>query len=397
MFTLKNLVCPCHVISHSLNGTHLTGKQGLPLLRAMQNLYEVVLPLAARCIAQESGAKGSHHARELLSVLQGKALQVLHGQLSASVAAITALCGADPSEQGKSISDLFDSMDVLREDAIDWMAFLNGYDPLGRDPLILTASTANAGESGSSKILSATASAQAKNTITAAGVAHTVEESEVLRGALLTDYAKVYGAAHLEYMVRCSLGRDADAERVSYVLSSLKGTESLLEEPGQQLPAMPTMPEMSASTGAAVSTASAQTNLAENISNVKAIFPELGEGFIEACISAYKGNMEELIDALLTNNLQPKLLVLDRSLQKVWIGKGGSASKETVSLDAKSRDARVVYKAVEDEAFKQVQLERVRKMEAQQAFDHMLLSREYNDDYDDQVSFQAVDCQLEVT
>jgi hypothetical protein len=370
-------------VSNSLDGTHLTGKQGLPLLRAMQNLYEVVLPIAARCVAQESAVKGGR-AGELLSVLQAKALQILHGQLSASVACITSLCGADPSV-GKSVSDLFDSMDVLREDAIDWMAFLNGHDPLGRDPLVLTASTANAGESGSSKILNATATAQAKTTVTTAGVVHTVEESEVLRGAFLTDYVKVYGVAPVEYLVRCSLGREADSERVSYVLSSLQGAESLLEMPSAQLPALPVVAEMGASSGASASPASVQPNLTEMISNIKVIFPELGEGFIEACIAAYKGNMEELIDALLTNNLQPKLLVLDRSLQKVWIGKGGNASKETVSLDAKSRDARVVYKAVEDEAFKQVQLERVRKMEAQQAFDHMLLSREYNDDYDDQV------------
>jgi hypothetical protein len=382
------------VVLHSLDGTHLTGKQGLSLLRAIQNLYEVILPLAARCVGQEFAGPGSDHARELLGVLQAKALQILHGQLSASVAAITTLLGTDPSDQGRSLSDLFDSMDVLREDAIDWMSFLNGYDPLGRDPLILTASTANAGESASGKILSSTASAQAKNTVTAAGVVHTVEESEILRGALRTDYAKVYGAAHLEFIVRCSLGTDADAERVSYVLSSLQGAESLLEASSAPLPvpAMQRMPEMSGSAAAAPSATSAQKNLAENISNVKAIFPELGEGFIEACISAYKGNMEELIDALLTNNLQPKLLVLDRSLQKVWIGKGGNASKETVSLDAKSRDARVVYKAVEDAAFKQVQLERVRKMEAQQAFDHMLLSREYNDDYDDQVRFCSACC-----
>ena len=95
---------------------------------------------------------------------------------------------------------------------------------------------------------------------------------------------------------------------------------------------------------------------------------------------------EEVIDALLSDNLQPRLLLIDRSMQRMWIGKGGGAAGAgTVSLDASKRDAAVVYKAVEDADFKQLQRERIRKMEQQREFDHMLLAREYNDDYDDQV------------
>ena len=74
-------------------------------------------------------------------------------------------------------------------------------------------------------------------------------------------------------------------------------------------------------------------------------------------------------------------------MQKMWVGKGGSSSTSVISLNAEKRDAAIVYKAVDDAAFRQVQKERIRKMEEQQEFDHMLLAREYNDDYDDQVRF----------
>lgn len=151
--------------------------------------------------------------------------------------------------------------------------------------------------------------------------------------------------------------------------------------------AAPTRVQSVASYSPAVETkpVSSEDSRAEGISNIKAIFPDLGEGFIEACIAAYKGNVEEVIDALLTDNLQPTLLVLDRSLQKMWRGKGGGSTAEAISLDAGKRDKKAVYKEVEDKEFKRLQKERLLKMEQQQEMDHMLLMREYNDDYDDQV------------
>jgi hypothetical protein len=385
----------------SLEGTHLTGNCGLPLIRGMQNTYEVLISLAARTAALEAADKelSVDRIRALLGVLQAASLQTLHDQLTASLAAIERAVAKSDSPN-KTLGDLFDSMDVMREDAVDWMAFFNGFDPLGRDMLTLTASSANAGESASGKLLSAGASSGAANaaahskaSITAAGVVHSVEESEVLRGAFLTDYVKVYGSATVEAVVRHMLGADADTQRVEYVLASLLGTETLLHAPEpSRAPARNAVPEQPAMAGRSNtgngSVKGPTVPQAEMVSNLKSLFPDLGEGFIEACIAAYKGNMEEIVDALLTNNLPPKLLLLDRGLQKVWIGKGGNASRETVSLDAKKRDSSVVYKAVDDANFKQLQLERVRKMEAEQEYDALLLSREYNDDYDDQVRAQ---------
>lgn len=366
----------------------------MPMLRAVQNLYEVFLPLAARTAALEAVDKDLSvpRVRGLLGVVQATTLRMLHDQLTTSAGAINHAIQTAGGQ--KALGDLYDSTDVLREDAVDWMAFFNSFDPLGRDILVLTASSANAGETASGKLLtagsgSAAHAAHSKASLTTSGVLHTVEEGEVLRGAFLTDYAKVFGSEVVASVVWGLLGKEGDSERVAYVLASLQGAESLLRAPARK-------PRSQAQTQGAVAVSDAgegakpvpeeqKQSQQEMVSSIKALFPDLGEGFIEACLAAYRGNMEEIVDALLTNNLQPKLLMLDRGLQKVWIGKGGNAARATVSLDAKKRDAANVYQAVDDAKFKQLQLERVRKLEAEQEYDAMLLSREYNDDYDDQV------------
>lgn len=385
----------------SLEGTHLSGTVGLPLLRCLQNLYEVLLPLFTRCIStiEKSAAVDTQKLCKLLHILQYITLKMLDTQLNTSINAMNTLYSIEnrsnktttTSTSAGTMSDHFDSMDVLREDGIDWIAFLQGQDPLGRDALVLTANTANIGETASNKLLTTAGNiSSTKSTITTAGVVHIVDEAEVLRGAFLTDYMKIYGSKNIETIVRCSLGKEADTERVQYILTSLQTTESLLSRPIAPLPTSIEVPKLdtltiSPASGASAEDTAPQLDQAEMVANIKSIFPDLGEGFIEACTAVYKGNMDEIVDALLTNNLQPKLLMLDRTLKKVWVGKGGAGSQETVSLDAKKRDASVVYKAVDDKEFKAAQLERVRRMEAQQEYDHMLLSREYNDDYDDQV------------
>lgn len=324
-----------------------------------------------------------------LGIMQLKSLSMLHCLLRSSHGATAGLL----STQQKSFEELFDSMDVLREDGIEWLALLQGYDPLGKDPLVLTAVSGNSGDSGSSKVVSASGAA-AKGPM--GGVTHTVDETEVLRGAFISDLMKIYGASEVEGAVRHSSAGDSGAEQVTYIVKSLQSEESLLQVRKPVAPAGASSAAMSVAAPASTARSSSSgkaggnsplPNNAEAVRSIKSIFPDLGEGFIEACLAAYKGNVEEIIDALLSDNLQPSLLVLDRSLQKMWIGKGGGAAQGAISLDAQRRDASVVYKAVEDANFKQLQLERLQKMEAQLEYDHMLLSREYNDDYDDQVNY----------
>ncbi|CAG8624228.1 1996_t:CDS:2 [Ambispora gerdemannii] len=53
------------------------------------------------------------------------------------------------------------------------------------------------------------------------------------------------------------------------------------------------------------------------ISQVKDLFPELGEGFIEHCLIALNENPETVVDHLLENNLPDELVKLDRSLPRL--------------------------------------------------------------------------------
>ncbi|RIA82309.1 hypothetical protein C1645_788625 [Glomus cerebriforme] len=49
------------------------------------------------------------------------------------------------------------------------------------------------------------------------------------------------------------------------------------------------------------------------ISQVQEVFPDLGEGFIEACLTTYENNVENVIDRLLTQSLPEHLASLDHS------------------------------------------------------------------------------------
>ena len=59
----------------------------------------------------------------------------------------------------------------------------------------------------------------------------------------------------------------------------------------------------------------------QSVAAIRGVVPDLGEGFVKACLDIYRGNVEQVIDAIFADNLHPALKALDRSLQKVWIGK----------------------------------------------------------------------------
>ena len=52
------------------------------------------------------------------------------------------------------------------------------------------------------------------------------------------------------------------------------------------------------------------------VSNVKDLFPQLGDGFIAKCLPYFDNSSEKLINALLEDNLPPHLAQLDRTLPK---------------------------------------------------------------------------------
>jgi hypothetical protein len=48
------------------------------------------------------------------------------------------------------------------------------------------------------------------------------------------------------------------------------------------------------------------------VEEIKLVFPDYGNAFITACLETFEWNSERTVDALLTNNLPPKLLCVDR-------------------------------------------------------------------------------------
>ncbi|GBC08059.1 hypothetical protein RclHR1_00790009 [Rhizophagus clarus] len=59
-----------------------------------------------------------------------------------------------------------------------------------------------------------------------------------------------------------------------------------------------------------------ETYLISLISQVQEVFPDLGEGFIEACLSTYDNNVETVIDRLLTQSLPEHLASMDHTLSR---------------------------------------------------------------------------------
>jgi hypothetical protein len=55
------------------------------------------------------------------------------------------------------------------------------------------------------------------------------------------------------------------------------------------------------------------------ISQVQEVFPDLGEGFIGACLSTYDNNVETVIDRLLTQSLPEHLASMDHTLPRYII------------------------------------------------------------------------------
>ncbi|CAO3691459.1 unnamed protein product [Umbelopsis ramanniana] len=52
------------------------------------------------------------------------------------------------------------------------------------------------------------------------------------------------------------------------------------------------------------------------ISQITDLFPDLGAGFVEACLEHYGGNVEQVTNQLLEDNLPPNLATMDRTLDR---------------------------------------------------------------------------------
>ena len=106
------------------------------------------------------------------------------------------------------------------------------------------------------------------------------------------------------------------------------------------------------------------------VDQVKDIFPDLGEGYIEAALACYRGDVSRTISALIEDgdNLHPQLKLIDKKL--------GARKKESGTL----------YTVDDDKAAIDLQKERIKTMQKEEENKAFLLSTalDYNDDYDDQ-------------
>ena len=105
------------------------------------------------------------------------------------------------------------------------------------------------------------------------------------------------------------------------------------------------------------------------IAQIRDVFPELGEGYVEAALACYRGNVSNTISALLEggNSLHPQLRHIDTKL--------GARKKESADL----------YVNDDKEAI-DIQKNHIRQMQREEENRAFLLSSalDYNDDYDDQ-------------
>ncbi|CAB1120748.1 unnamed protein product [Ectocarpus sp. CCAP 1310/34] len=106
----------------------------------------------------------------------------------------------------------------------------------------------------------------------------------------------------------------------------------------------------------------------------------LGEGFVEACLSVLGWSPQGVIEAVLEDRLPPQVANLNRGLRRAWKGKKGDLDK--------------AYRVDKDLAA--AEAKRLIAMEKRQEDDAYLLSREYDDDYDDQAWREYDDREVDV-
>jgi hypothetical protein len=116
-----------------------------------------------------------------------------------------------------------------------------------------------------------------------------------------------------------------------------------------------------------------QVRIVSSVAAVREIFPDLGEGFVYACLECFEWNTDRTIDALLTDNLPPAVAFMDR--------------KELLQLERLAVNVQKANKILKEEEeekeFKKMMRNRIREQERAEERDIQLL-KTYTDDYDDQ-------------
>jgi len=214
-----------------------------------------------------------------------------------------------------------------------------------------------------------------------------------MQGVFLSDFILLYGGKEVELIVRRSFGDDSNdvpgsEGEYDYILESFKVKESMLQvEHSGKLQHKGDTSRVSSvpCESASVAQTEPSTTREQSVAAIRGVVPDLGEGFVEACLDIYHGNVEQVIDAIFADNLHPALKSLDRRLQKVWIGKQDREPEFLQKSGHSSAGVSASAAAAASSTARSITKERVRLMERKQEWDSYILSKEYDDDYDDQV------------
>ena len=103
---------------------------------------------------------------------------------------------------------------------------------------------------------------------------------------------------------------------------------------------------------------------------VRAMLPDLGEGFVEACLAFHQFNVATVVNKVLEDDLPPQLAGMDRKLARYRVNQG----------KVERGDFKVGSAVKGDEEFALAQKEYLKRMEDEEDEEAFLMA-EYNDEY----------------
>ena len=167
--------------------------------------------------------------------------------------------------------------------------------------------------------------------------------------SFLSDYNELY-SIRAEFEQFESEGVSVDSVRKHYILDLFNDshTESFMNNGANNIVKQSSSTSLSAAAGVAQDNmetmgACALVNkptpveLVSLVSSVRDLLPHLGEGFVEHVLEEYNYKVDEAINALLENNLPPRLMSLDQSLPKLEM-KNESPAPEPVMRSVYDED-----------------------------------------------------------
>lgn len=169
------------------------------------------------------------------------------------------------------------------------------------------------------------------------------------------------------------LNHFANETEREYIDSVLEQTMDDDVTASSQLNRLPPTEQSNSQKQAATLFVSPSEAMTQRIEQIHQVFPHLGQGFIEAVVSHFKGDVERSLSALVDENeqLPSHLKMMDRNLPR------RHRVDDTKRQEEEERLAKEVTKQAIRDSIRQEE-------EKAQALDRFLVADEYDDDYDDQ-------------